>query len=356
MNRYMKRFLGALFAAVGLILSVGWLTPVHAQGDDAAARLDDFLSSLADQGIFSGAVLVADDGEIILSEGYGLANREWDNPNTPDTKFAIASVTKQFTAMAILILQERGLLDVHDPICQYVEDCPETWAEITIEQLLTHASGIVGEISPNPYEASSVREIMDRLRERPLGFEPGTSWEYSNAGYVVLGYIIQEVSGDSYQTFLRENIFEPLGLENTGVDRFSQIIGHRAEGYTSTTVRAPYLDMSNTFATGGLYSTVEDLFRWNRALYGGEVIAQETFDAMLDAAVPVPDNTFQYSYGLALDLLADHPAIFHAGQLPGFSSCLAHLTDVDMDIVVLENEEHDACGVVIGLISMYFDE
>ncbi len=341
----MKRvFVAFVFA----LLLTGNLGVILAQGDvGPLPRIEEYLNTQAEEGLLKGSVLIAQDGEILLSQGYGMANLAWDNPNTPDTKFRIASITKQFTAMAILLLQERGSLSVQDPICQYLEECPETWQDITIHHLLTHTSGIPDPRVSQEEEMLPIRpyQIIDRFIDEPLDFSPGEEWSYSNSGYQILGYIVEEVSGDSYSKFLQENFFEPLGMADTGYEgALRNIIERYAEGYRNDQTRAAYYDMSNEFAAGGLYSTVEDLYLWMQALHNGEVVSQESWDMMLEAAVSIDEET-AYGYGLFIDSTDGRSTIGHPGTMPGFQGMQTHWTDDNVTIVILSN--FDEVGIYL---------
>ena len=179
---------------------------------------------------FRGVVLVGKDGKVVFEKAYGPADQEWDVPNTPKTKFRIASLTKQFTAACILMLQERGLLHVQDPISKHMTGLPAPWKEVTVHQLLTHTSGV-----PNPDYASEQYAKVQRIGATPqqlvalvanqrLDFAPGTRWNYSNTGYILLGMLIEKLSGHSYADFLKSTIFEPLGMQSSGYDRATEIL------------------------------------------------------------------------------------------------------------------------------------
>jgi CubicO group peptidase (beta-lactamase class C family) len=331
--------------------------------DDVVTRIDSFLSQLADQDLFSGAVLVARDGEILVSEGYGMANHDWDIANTAETKFRIGSITKQFTAMGILLLQEAGKLAVQDPICNYIENCPEAWADVTIEHLLVHTSGIPSMTDfPDYAQFSIVRTspeaTIERFIDMPLDFQPGSEWYYSNSGYILLGYIIKEVSGQSYQAFLEDNIFEPFGLSNTGYDDDRRIIKNRAVGYENATRVASFIDMTVAYSAGGLYSTVGDLYAWMQALVNGEVVSQATLDAMWAASVPIPNAPdMQYGYGLISLNIADHASIGHNGSINGFNSTLNYFPDDKLTIIALSNMESGISDQIVdSTLSILFEE
>lgn len=332
--------------------------PVVAQNATPSAQsveeIDVYIQKIVEKEQFSGAVLVAQGEKVLLSKGYGLANREWDVPNTPQTKFRIGSITKQFTAMSILLLAEQDKLAVEDPICQYIKDCPDSWQPITIHQLLTHISGIPNFTDfPDYFTNMKLPMTPDKLIssfiDKPLNFEAGSSWSYSNSGYIVLGKIIEVASGSSYRKFLTTNLFEPLGMADTGYDSATNVIKNRAQGYATTDRSAAYIDMTVPYAAGALYSTVEDLHRWNEALQKGKVIQAETYEAMLKAAVLLPQfgENARYSYGLFLGAIGGHPTIEHGGAINGFVSDLVYLPDDDLTFVILSNLERSDPSLLV---------
>jgi CubicO group peptidase (beta-lactamase class C family) len=341
-----KRFTLVILLAVVLLAVV---FPIQAlqEEDDPITRIDNALNSMVDRNSFSGLVLIARDGEILLNKGYGLANREWGIVNTPDTKFRIGWLSMQFTAMATLILQERDLLTVEDPICQYFEECPEAWVDITIHHLLTHTSGIPDFTALRDYRdtialRTTPEQLIERFSSEPLIFDPGESFFFSNSDYVVLGYIIEQVSGDSYQRFLDKNIFEPLGMENSGYDISYRILEHRAEGYASAYRKADFVHESVLYAVGGLYSTTEDMYLWDQALFGGQVVSQESWDAMVEAAFPVADPSMEWvkaMYGLFMWSKNGHIAVAHGSFIDGFGGQMSYYADDDLTIIILSNLE-----------------
>ncbi|PYP53783.1 MAG: serine hydrolase, partial [Gemmatimonadetes bacterium] len=233
------------------------------------SRMDRIIQSHVDSKQFMGSVLVAQDGKVLLDKGYGSANLEWDVPDSPQTKFRLGSLTKQFTAAAILLLEERGKLRTDDLVAKYLPDAPAGWAKITIRNLLTHTSGIPNFTSFPDYATTEAtpttpEQLVARFRDKPLNFQPGEQWEYSNSGYVLLGYLLEKISGQRYQDFVRDNLFAPLGMTESGYDSHAAIILHRASGYSpgaNGPVNAGYIDMSIPFSAGALYSTTEDLLR-----------------------------------------------------------------------------------------------
>lgn len=341
--RFIKFFVFLVFSASVLAL------PSFAQSETSPIeRIDTALNGLAKSGQFSGSILIAHQGELVLNQGYGYANLEWKIPNAPDTKFRIADLTAQFTAMAILKLQEQGALNIQDKICLYLESCPETWQDITIYQLLTHTSGIPSYFDYDPNNSLTLakislssQEVLKLFIERPLDFPAGSNWNYSNSGYHLLGMIIENVSGQSYERYLNDNFFKPLGMKNTGLDRNYMVIGNRAEGYANLTTktRAEYFEIRNAFSAGGLYSTTEDLYIWQQALFGGKVISQDRWDSMLKDAYLIPGTNVYYAYGLAIDSVEGKNRISHGGGLPGFASLMEYYPDDDLTIIILSNYE-----------------
>lgn len=309
-------------------------------------KLDSYLYPQVEDKKFSGSIIIAQGDEILLSKGYGLSNWEHQIPNRTDTKFRIASLSKQFTAMAILILQEQQLLSIEDKINEYIKDCPESWKDITIHHLLTHTSGI-----PNFWSLSSFRDIlkekgsitktMGLVKELPLKFTPGEQFAYSNSGYTILASIVEEVSQTSYEDFLDSSIFEPLKMINTGSDNNKEILINRASGYTlqgSNIKNAGFTDISNYTGAASLYSTVEDLYLWDRALYTGDIVSTESIDLMFDSHIPA--YGYGYGYGWIVDeSKSNEKKVRHEGNIPGFRSYFSRYIDDDTVIIILSNHE-----------------
>lgn len=307
-----------------------------------AAQADQYLSDLATEAGFSGAVLMARNGEILLSGGYGEADRDRHLLNTPQTKFRLGSLTKQFTAMAILILQERGALTVQDPICIHLADCPARWQAITIHQLLTHTSGIPDFARLPGFSAtmglpSSPAETIARFRDQPLEFLPGEKFRYSNSGYILLGAIIEQASGSTYESFIQDHIFAPLQMVSSGYDHSA---GDLAVGYRDGLGEAEFIDMSGPFAAGGLYSTVADLYRWDQALYTDQLISQALLDEMFTPFVPIFNGGgFGPGYGWFIGKDGDRPMASHAGGINGFLSRITRYPQDHVLIAILSNRE-----------------
>jgi CubicO group peptidase (beta-lactamase class C family) len=304
-----------------------------------AYRADKYLNGLVKEDRFSGAVLLARGGKIVLSRGYGLANRETKTPNSPRTKIRLGSLTKQFTAAAILLLRERGKLRTSDSICKYVSDCPGAWEPVTIHHLLTHTSGIPSYTGLPDFRKLAVypatpTELIARFRDKQLEFAPGKEFSYNNSGYVLLGHVVEKVSGNSYAEFLRENVFRPLGMNDTGYDENDAVIENRADGYTPTPRgirRAPYIDMTVPFAAGGLYSTAEDMYLWAKALAAGKLLSKESLDAM---HTPFKNG---YGYGVFIGEQYGLRNITHGGGIEGASTLLSRFPNEDAVVIVLSN-------------------
>ncbi len=306
---------------------------------DNVARMDEVVRSYVNAKQFMGSVLVARDGKVILSKGYGSANLEWGVPNSPSAKFRLGSITKQFTAACILLLEERGKLKVEDPVKKYMPDAPAAWDKITIFNLLTHTSGIPSFTGFPDYHSmeaipATPEQLVARFRDKPLEFQPGEKWNYSNSGYVLLGYLIEKISGQSYSQFVQENIFNPLGMKDSGYDSNTAIIVHRASGYSPGAkgiTNAGYIDMSIPLSAGGLYSTTEDLLRWEQGLMGGKLLSAASLQKM---TTPFKND---YAFGLAVHTANGHKVIEHNGGIEGFNTALAYYPDDKLTVVVLAN-------------------
>jgi CubicO group peptidase (beta-lactamase class C family) len=327
--------------AVWLAGSSMALGSVCAAQDNAARmqRMEEVVQSYVASKQFMGTVLVACGETILLDKGYGFANLEWNIPNAPTTKFRLGSVTKQFTAASILLLEERGKLKVDDPVKKYMADAPAAWDKVTIYHLLTHTSGIPSftgfpDYGSTEAVATTPEKLVARFRDKPLEFQPGEDWKYDNSGYVLLGYLIEKISGESYEKFVQENIFTPLGMKDSGYDSNSAIILRRASGYSPSAdgpVHAGYIDMTIPFSAGALYSTTEDLLRWEQRLFGGKVLSAASLQKM---TTPFKHD---YAFGLGVNTVNGHKLIEHGGGIEGFNTQLSYYPDDKLTVVVLGN-------------------
>ncbi|HEX7315746.1 MAG TPA: serine hydrolase [Pyrinomonadaceae bacterium] len=354
-ERIFPRF--ALLCVCLLVLSVA------ARAQDLLPKFEEYAQAAAKVERFSGAILVARDGKVLLSKGYGMADVENDVPNTAETRFRLGSITKQFTAAAVLLLQERGKLSVQDSICKHVAPCPEAWQPVTIHHLLSHTAGMPNFTNFNEFpdylktkrDPTTVESLIARFRDRPLDFKPGENWKYSNSGYALLGHVVEKVSGKSYESFLRENVFEPLKMTNTGYDHADEIVKRRAHGYApgpeGRVVNASYIDMSIPFAAGGLYSTVGDLFIWDQALYGEKLLKKSSLDAMFTAV------RNDYGYGYGVNKLFNRRHTTHGGGIEGFTTSINRFPDDRVTVIVLSNYEAARSGrIARDLAAIAFGE
>lgn len=302
-------------------------------------RLDQQAKAYFDQTQFNGTVLVAQDGKILLSKGYGMANFEWKLPATPETRFRLGSITKQFTGMAVLLLEQEGKLKTGDPISKYVENAPERWAPITIHHLLTHTSGIPNFTSFPDYVKTMMLpspppESIKRVLDKPLDFDPGTKFNYSNSGYVILGLIVEKASGMSYAEYLRTRIFEPLGMKDTGYDNDRTLIPNRAAGYERGPLglrNAAFIDMTIPHAAGALYSTTLDLMKWDAGLAAGKLLTPENYERYFKPALN------NYAYGWSVAKRGSDTVHSHAGGINGFSTMIYRVPEKKLLVVTLSN-------------------
>lgn len=320
---------------------------------DNSARMEQVVQSYVANKQFMGSVLVAQDGKVVFSKGYGFANLEWDVPNSPTAKFRLGSVTKQFTAACILLLEERGKLKIDDAVKKYMPDAPAAWDKVTIFNLLTHTSGIPSFTGFPDYAsteaiATTPEKLVARFRDKPLEFQPGEKWNYSNSGYVLLGYLIEKISGQSYSQFVQDNIFTPLGMKDSGYDSNSAIIAHRAAGYAPSDkglINAGYIDMSIPLSAGALYSTTEDLLRWEQGLFGGKLLSVASLQKM---TTPFKND---YAFALAVRDANGHKVIEHGGGIEGFNTQLSYYPDDKLTIVVLANQNTSATGDIASKLA-----
>jgi len=288
---------------------------------------------------FSGSVLVAKGDSVFIQSGYGLANQEWEIPNTTDTKFRIGSISKQFTAAAILLLAQEGQLELNASITKYLPEAPQSWKAVSIHHLLSHTSGIPNVTALPGFGAKKVlpskpEELMGLFRNLPLEFAPGKEGRYSNSGYIVLACVVEKVSGQSLPVFLHDRILGPAGLHDTGSDTHRAILRHRAAGYTLLPQglgNADYIDMTVPIGGGSLYSTVGDLHRWTLRLHRGQIIRPEWVRQM---ATPVARD---YGYGLQIRNGKLGKIYEHGGGIEGFNAFLQYRAGSELVVVVLSN-------------------
>lgn len=322
-----------------VLLSVSGIGQTAGPQPDLNAKVDEYMNAFVKVKGVGGSVLIARGGKVLVQKGYGYANTESKAPNDPTLRYRIGSLTKQFTAAAILLLQEKGKLSVQDNACKYIDNCPDAWKPITIHQLLTHTAGLFN-ITTLPdwpvkkKEDLSTVQVVDLVRQMPLRFAPGSDFEYSNTGYIVLGLIIEKASGKPYAEFMKANIFDPLKLADTGYDDGKQAGKNFASGYSkrgSDSVPADVINMKAPFSAGALYSTVGDLYRWSEALNSTNLLSQKSLDAMFK---PEKRN---YAYGWGVGPVNGRLAQSHTGGIDGFSSYIIRVPADNAVVVVLLN-------------------
>ena len=339
----MKKFVMHLV----LFASLWQISPAQgADTPDSAAKIDKLMSQYADCCLFTGTVLVSEHDKIIFKKGYGLADREWNIPNTPDVKFRLGSITKQFTSMLIMQQVAKGSIRLDGHISDYLPYYrKDTGAKVTVSQLLSHTSGIPSytddpkffeDVSRNYY---AVDDFVKKFCGGDLQFEPGTKFHYDNSGFFLLGAILEHVTGKTYEVLLKENILVPLGMQDSGYDHHADLIAKRASGYQQDlagVVNAPYLDMALPYAAGSLYSTVEDLYKWDQALYTDKLVPNDLKQKLFTP------NLENYGYGWDIRTIpagepgAGQTVISHGGGINGFNTLEQRLVG-DHDLVVIFN-------------------
>ena len=311
-----------------------------------------YLQAHVDAGQFMGSVLVAQGGHVLHSAGYGMADLEHNVANTPHTKHRLGSITKQFTAAAILHLQDQGLLDVDDPISAYLSDYPNGDV-ITIHHLLSHSSGIPNFTSFPDYvatmrEPATLRELIERFADMPLEFKPGEQWAYSNSNYIVLTSILEEVAGQSYAEYLDAVLFAPLGMTDTGYDVFATILESRSNGYTvgeDGYQNAAFIDMSIPAGAGALYSTVLDVYTWTQALRQDAVLSDEARNLLFTPAIEIDEGN-AYGYGWGISEEWGRRVIGHSGGINGFFTYLNLIPEEELTVIVLSNLDSAPVGQI----------
>jgi CubicO group peptidase (beta-lactamase class C family) len=327
---------------------------------DFASQAREYMNARARVTGFSGAVLVARKGRTVFRSGYGLANHEFGIPNTPTIKFRLASAGKQFTAAAILLLEQRGKLKVADPVGAYLPNWPKAWEEATIHHLLSHTAGLPRLTTQALMDVSALtrstvnpfRGVRDLLKPgedlQPLDSKPGEKFAYSNVGYIVLSMIVEKASGRSFCDFVSGEIFQPLGMINTGCENPDMILKQRANGYvriSETLANAPYVDMRFANGGGSIYSTLDDLLLWDRALYSNRFLQADATERLF---APVRN---EYAYGWWVQTKFNRKVEWHGGNVSGFVSQITRYPSEQLFIAVLSNVWSDADRSQVRAIS-----
>ena len=328
-------------------------------------QLTEQLERWGGSGAFTGGVLVAKGDQVLFRQVYGFADRSKGEPLALDSRFRLASVSKQFTAAAILRLQDDGVLSVDDPVCRWVDPCPAAWAPVRLHHLLSHTSGIPDLMARPGWGLRRVtpatpEELTEESKEYGLQFAPGTKIRYDNAGYNLLGWVVQQASGLPLRDYLREAFFEPLGMADTGFedDASDVVMGYANLGGPPSP--QPDHNVSIIFGAGALYSTLDDLLVWNRALHGGTLLSPESYAQMIADHAPAdtPDERGRprrdWGYGLFSNSLGRQVRpdfldrqIYHTGSWSGFRNLVTHQPDEDVTVIVLSNNYHQRDAVFL---------
>lgn len=364
----MKRHLESLSRFVLLIVVLGlFAIPSAGFSQDKASKIDELMKIYYDYGQFNGTVLVAENGKVIYKKGFGLANMEWNIPNESDTKCRLGSITKQFTAMLIMQLVEEKKIKLGKKPIDYLPDYRKSTGEkITIHHLLTHTSGIPNYTNIPGFWQDSTRNhytvdyVVENFCSGNLEFEPGSTFNYSNSGYYLLGYIIEKVTGKPYEQVLQERILKPLKMNNTGIDKHDEILKKRASGYGKGLkgyVNTPYFFMQNAYAAGAMYSTVEDMYLWDQALYTDKLLSKKHKNLMFKPHIALGGG---YAYGWVVNKMPvgetgdSIKVIQHGGGINGFNTVIIRLVD-DKHLIVLFNNTgptrlNDMCRGIINIL------
>lgn len=325
-----------------LVFTAGAQTTTNA---DLSKKIDELLSAQYPTDGPGCAALVAKNGQVVYHKAFGMADLELDVAMRPEMVFRIGSITKQFTAVAILQLMEQGKLSLQDEITKFLPDYPTQDKKITIEHLLTHTSGIRSYTSmPTFWEISRKdmrpEELIDFFKNEPMDFEPGTRWSYNNSGYFLLGYIIEKVSGKTYAQYLEDHIFQPLGMKHSYYGDDIKLIEDRASGYqmgANGIENAAPLSMTLPYAAGSIQSTVQDLYIWNQAVHAHKLIKKESLDKAFTGYKLNDGSDTRYGYGWGISAVRGTPAIGHGGGINGFLTYALYLPQEDVFVAVFSN-------------------
>ncbi len=311
-----------------------------------AADYDAVLTAVFPEDGPGATALISRKGEVVYHAAFGKANLEHQVEMRTDHIFRIGSITKQFTAAAILKLWEEGKLSLDDDITKFLPDYPTQGQKITVRHLLNHTSGIKSYTSLERWDAQEHRrdltplEMIDSFKDEPMDFAPGDEFRYNNSGYFILGYIIEQVTGQEYGTYVEETFFQPLGMAHSSYDRTQNILPNRANGYgagESGYLNAPYLSMTQPYAAGSLLSTVADLHTWYQAVVAGKVISPESFALATSPTVLNNGKTENYGFGWSLSEIEGSPAFGHGGGIHGFLTASTFLPEEEVFVTVFSN-------------------
>lgn len=333
----------ALFL-VGLVFARAPAGPAAAD-QELEKKIDAVMAEIYKPGEPGAAVIVRKDGRTILRKGYGLADLELGVPVEPDMIFRLGSITKQFTAVAILMLAEEGQLGLQDEITKFLPDYPAQGRRITIEHLLTHTSGIQSYTDLEEWlglwrQDFALPELIGLFKDKPMRFEPGQRWAYNNSGYVLLGAVIEKASGRTYEEFIESRIFKPLGMTHSFYGNTERIIPRRIPGYQAGQkgfINAPYLSMTQPYAAGSLLSSVDDLAVWSDAVFAGKLVGRAWLDKAFTPYKLKNGESTGYGYGWFISDYQGHRIVEHGGGINGFSTYEMTLPEDRVFLAVLTN-------------------
>ena len=309
-------------------------------------KVDKLLADIYRPNETGATALIARNGTVIYKKALGMANLELNVPMQVDNVFRIGSISKQFTAVAILQLQEQGKLGLQDDITKFIPDYPTHGYTITVEQLLNHTSGIKSYTDMKEWDDQAQRKdftpaaLVDYFKNQPMDFSPGTKWQYNNSGYLLLGYIIEKVSGKTYPQYIVDNIFKPLGMTNSYYGDHLPIIKNRVSGYEPAkdgVANTDFLSMTQPYAAGSLLSTVEDLFKWHQAVHSYKLVKKEILDKAFISSKLVNGKATNYGYGWFMGNLLGSATIEHGGGINGSLTNAIYLPKEDVFVTVFSN-------------------
>lgn len=330
-----------LFVCVLISTSLCW-------AGDIKSNLHAYFQQACESKRFMGTASLAVNGSMQFAEACGWADAEWGIENTTDTRFRTGSIAKQFTAVAVLLLYQDGKISLSDPIGKYLTDLPESWRPATIHQLLTHTSGL-----PIPdYDAldkaytlgPTPKQMIDLLRDKSLLYPHGAKLTYNNTGYILLGFLIEKVSGMKYDRFVQKRLFEPLGMQDSGFDDIHKIVPRRARGYALDGAglrNADPIDPLTAWSAGGFYSTIHDLTVWSEATAHGKLLNPDSTNRMFAIYPETLLQGMHYGYGVVLAERFGHDLEYHGGGIKGFTSVLQRYPQKNLVIAVMSNLDGD---------------
>lgn len=346
-NLFLKPIYTVLFI-IGLHLQS--CSPAQPQSETKKNQINQHVKTYHDYHQFNGAILVAFEGRVIYKKGFGKASFEWDIPNRPDTKFQIASVSKQFTSMLIMQLVAEGKLDLRTPIGNYLNDYPKPQGDlITIQHLLNHTSGIPNHTSFPSYRTDMLKFIrpeglIQTFSDSTLLFTPGSQFNYSNSGYALLGFLLEKIEGKPYGKILNEKIFSPLGMKNSGYEPTQRLVKNKASGYSPlglSYLKANYIDYSEAYSSGGIHSTVEDLFIWDQSLYSEKLLPKSFLDSLFSPKVQLGNSHYANGWDIGEIQIGNTSStlksISHDGVINGYTALITRIPSEKTSIIILNN-------------------